>query len=183
MPGRLAVSFLDKIREPELKDIFLYWLGKRSGRAVPLRKDIGPAGIDPQHLPHMFMYRTEANGRFRCVLVGTEIVKVFQRDETGLYLDEILPAYSRKSRLKLFARCVDDQRPVYYAGPALIPTRDHRRVGRLLLPLSSGGEGSDHVFGIVKFGPILDNLPGGRPFPKIEEPAVIAVASDEDLRL
>jgi hypothetical protein len=182
MPGRFAVSFLDKIREPELKDILLYWLGKRSGRAVPLRKDIGPAGIDPRHLPHLFMYRYEANERFRCVLAGTEIVKIFQRDETGLYLDEILPAHSRNSRLKLFARCVEDQRPVYYAGPALIPTRDRRRVGRLLLPLSSDGELSDHVFGIVRFGAILDSLPGGRPFPEVEEPAVIAVASDEDLQ-
>ena len=181
MANGQTVAFLDEIREPELREVFLYWLAKRSGRTVPLRKDIGPAGIDPRHLPHLFMYRREADGRLRCVLMGTEIVKIFQRDETGLYLDDILPDHSRKSRLKLFARCVDDQRPVYYAGPALIPTRDRRRVGRILLPLSSDGEVSDHIFGIARFGPILDSLPGGRPFPKIEEPAIIAIAEDEDL--
>jgi hypothetical protein len=175
------VSFLDEIKEPELRDTFLYWLGKRSRRTVPLRKDIGPADINPQYLPQLFMYRKEPGGRFRCILVGTEIVKIFQRDETGLYLDEILPAYSSKGRLRLFARCVEERRPVYYAGPALIPTRDRRRVGRLLLPLSSDGEVADHIFGIVMFGPILDCLPGGMPFPDVEEPTAIAVASDEDM--
>ncbi len=175
------MSFLDKIKEPELKELFFYWLEKRAGRVIPLRVDIGPGDIGPQHLPHLFMYRKEASGRFRCILVGTEIVKIFQRDETGLYLDEILPAHSSKARLRLFARCVDEQRPVYYGGPALIPTRDRRRVGRLLLPLSSDGKIADHVFGIVRFGPILDRLPGGTPFPKIEEPTAIAVASNKDM--
>ena len=176
------MAFLDEIREPELKDVFLYWLGKRSGRAVPLRDDIGPAGIDPQHLPHLFMYRKEAGGRFRCILVGTEIVNVFHRDETGRYLDEIMPPHSCNSRLKLFARCVDAARPVYYRGPALIHTRERRRLGRLLLPLSSGGETADHIFGMALFGPVLNSLPLGLPLPESEEPATIAVASDEDLQ-
>lgn len=176
------MTFLDKIREPELKEIFLYWLGKRSGRAVPLRNDIGPAGIDPRHLPNLFMYRREAGGRFRCILVGTEIVKVFHRDETGQYLDEIVPPHSRNGRLKLFARCVDSERPVYYRGPALIHTRERRRLGRLLLPLSSSGEATDHVFGMALFGPVLDSLPLGLPLPESEEPTTIAVARDKDLQ-
>jgi len=175
------VSFLDKIQEPELKELYLYWLEKRAGRVIPLRKDIGPSDIGPQHLPHLFLYRREANGRFRCILVGTEIVKIFQRDETGLFLDEILPVYSSKSQLKLFVRCIEEQRPVYYGGPALIPTRDRRRVGRLLLPLSSDGKNADHVFGIVRFGPIIDSLPGGMRLPDVEEPTAIAVASDKDM--
>lgn len=179
--GRI-LAFLDEIREPELKEIFLYWLGKRSGRAVPLRDDIRPVGIDPHHLPHLFMYRKEAGGRFRCILVGTEIVNVFHRDETGQYLDEIVPPHSRDSRLKLFARCVDAERPVYYSGPALIHTRERRRLGRLLLPLSSGGETADHIFGMALFGPVLDSLPLGSPLPESEEPATIAVASDEDMK-
>ena len=181
-PGGPAVSFLDEIREPELKDIFLYWLGKRSGKAIPTRNDIGPASINPNYLPHLFMYRKEASGRFRCILVGTEIVNVFHRDETGQYLDEIVPSHSRDSRLQLFARCVDEVRPVYYRGPALIHTRERRRLGRLLLPLSSGSEAADHIFGMAQFGPVLDNLPPGLPLPEIEKPVVIAVASDEDMQ-
>jgi hypothetical protein len=176
------VSFLDEIREPELKEVFLYWLGKRSGRAVPLRGDIGPAGIDPRHLPHLFMYRKEANGRFRCILVGTEIVNVYHRDETGRYLDDIVLAPSRHSRLKLFARCVDEVLPLYYRGPALIHTRERRHLGRLLLPLSSSGETADYIFGMALFGPVLDNLPPGLPLPEREEPTAIAVASDADMR-
>lgn len=175
------MSFLDEIREPELKELFLFWLKKREGGAIPLRKDIGPAGIKPGYLPHLFMYHREANGRLRCILVGTGIVKTFHRDETGQYLDEILPPHSRNSRLMLFTRCLDERRPVYYRGPALFHTRERRRIGRLLLPLSSGAECADHIFGMALFGPLLNSLPAGQPLPESEEPAAIAIASDEDL--
>jgi len=179
--GESHLSFIDEIRQPDIKELFLFWLEKRGGRTIPLRKDIGPTGIKPRHLPYLFIYRREAGGRFRCILIGTEIVKVFHRDETGMYLDEIVPAHSRSSRLKLFSRCVDDARPVYYSGPALIHTRERRRVSRILLPVSSDGGAADHIFGMSLFGPILDKLPMGTAFPENEEPAVIAIASDEDL--
>lgn len=174
--------FIDDIREPELKEVFRHWLQCRNGRAVPLRGDIGPTGIDPGYLPSLFMYRREPDGRFRCILIGSELVKVFHRDETGLYLDEILPPHSRNSRLRLFARCADEARPVYYAGPALIPTRERRRVGRLLLPLSSDGEAADHVFGMAVFGPIQERPRQTVPFPQGGDPAIIAIAGDEDLQ-
>lgn len=175
------MSFLDEIREPELKELFLFWLKKREGRAIPLRKNIGPAGIRPGYLPNLFMYHREDGVRLRCILVGTGIVKIFQRDETGQYLDEILPLHSRNSRLILFARCLDEMRPVYYRGPALIHTRERRRIGRLLLPLSSGAECADYIFGMSLFGPLLSSLPAGQPLPESEEPVAIAVAGDEDL--
>lgn len=175
------MSFIDDVREPELKELFRFWLKLRNGRPIPLRKDIGPAGIAPRYLPHLFMYRREANGRFRCILIGTGLVHVFHRDETGMYLDEILPSHSRSSRLMLFARCADDGRPVYYSGPALIHTRERRRLGRLLLPLTSGGEVADYVFGMALFGPILGNLSPGTALPENETPAVIAIASEDDM--
>jgi len=175
------LSFLDSIAETELRHIYLYWLERRQGRQIPRRGDIRPNEIDPQYLPSLFLYRREDNGRFRCLLVGTELVKIFQRDETGSYLDEILPPNLSASRLKLFARCVEERRPIYYAGPALMMMRERRRVGRLLLPLSSDGGKAEFVFGIATFGPILDCLPGGMPFPDTEEPASVITANDEDM--
>lgn len=176
------MAFFDDIREPELKEVFRHWLQRRNGYAVPLRKDIGPAGINPAYLPHLFMYRREPGGRLRCILIGSELVTVFRRDETGLYLDEIVSPESGNSRLKLFARCVGEARPVYYAGPAQIPMGDRRRVSRLLLPLSSDGATVDHVFGMALFGPLLERAPQGTPIPLRADPAAIAVAGEEDLQ-
>lgn len=176
------MAFFDDIRESELKELFRHWLQRRNGCALPLRKDIGPTGINPAYLPHLFMYRREVGGRLRCILIGSEIVAVFHRDETGRYLDEIVPPESGSSRLKLYARCVDEARPIYYAGPALIPTGDRRRVCRLLLPLSSDGVAADHVFGMALFGPLLNNGRQGTAIPLRTDPAAIAVAGDEDLQ-
>ena len=175
------MPFLDAIREPELKELYRFWLGKRQGRPVPLRRDIRPAEIDYRYLPNLFIYRREADGRFRCILIGTEMVSVFHRDETGMFLDEILPPSARENRLALFARCVDESRPVYYAGPAMIHTRERRSVARLLLPLASDGALADHIFGMALFGPVLENPAPGRPSPKHDAPEIVAVADDADI--
>lgn len=174
------MAFVDEIADAEIRDVYRYWLAKRAGGRVPLKASIDPVEFAPGWLRNMFMYRVEGE-RFRCILVGTEIVRIFGRDETGMFLDEIVPPEHAASRQRLFQRAVRDRLPVYYAGPALIPTRERRRVSRLLLPVSSDGVSADHVFGIAKFGPADDRQPGDTPLAAPDEPAIIAVATPEDL--
>ena len=174
------MAFVDELPVGEIRDVYAYWLGKRVRGRIPLKRDIDPVEFKPGWLPNLFMYRVE-DGRFRCVLVGTRVVQVSGRDQTGKFLDEVLPRAHAASRQRLFERAVRDRVPVYYVGPALTPNPKYPRVSRLLLPVSSDGAGSDHVFGIVKYGSaggrgqedgLLD-----RPF----EPARIVIATEQDL--
>jgi hypothetical protein len=126
------------------------------------------------------MYRVE-NGRFRCILVGTRIVEVFGRDETGMFLDEILLPKHAASRQRLFERAARDRLPVYYVGPAPTRNAEYPRVSRLLLPVSSDGLAADHIFGIVKFGPAGEYAPNDGSLSGRFEPARIAVATKQDL--
>jgi hypothetical protein len=174
------MAFVDEIPVEDIKDVYAYWLGKRANGRVPLKQDIDPVEFKPHWLPNLFMYRVE-NNRFRCILAGTRIVQVFRRDETGMFLDEILPPEHAQSRHRLFERAVRDRLPVYYVGPALASNPEYPRVSRLLLPVSSDGVSADHIFGIVKFGPAGgrgpedDSLGGGF------EPAKIVIATKQDL--
>lgn len=174
------MAFIDALPVGEISEVFSYWLGKRIGGRVPRKRDINPTEFDPGWLPNLFMYRVE-DGRFRCILVGTRIVEVFGRDETGMFLDQMLPAKHAASRQRLFERAVRDRLPVYYVGPSLNANPRYPRVSRLLLPVSSDNVTADHIFGIVKFGAANR---GGQAAPLLDsgfEPARIVIATARDL--
>lgn len=173
------MAFVDELPEGNIREVFEYWQSKRGGRPTPLRADLDPVEFKPAWLPCLFMYRLETNGRFRCILIGTEMVRIYGKDETGMYLDEIVPPKHAASRKRLFERAVRDRLPVFYMGPALIPSGDSRRVERLLLPASSDGTICDHIFGIASFGEILSDPAGDMPG-EDGDPAKILIARRED---
>jgi len=174
------MAFFDEIPVGGIRDVYAYWLGKRRNGRLPLKQDIDPIEFKPHWLPDLFMYRFE-DGRFRCILVGTRIVQVRGRDETGMFLDEVLPREHAASRQRLFERAARDRVPVFYSGPSLDPSREFPRVSRLLLPVSSDGIASDHVFGIARYekSPGRELRPGTPSSRAI--PARIVVATQEDL--
>lgn len=174
------MAFIDEIPAGGIRDVYAYWLGKRRNGRLPLKQDIDPIEFSPDWLPDMFMYRWEG-GRFRCILVGTRIVQVRGRDETGMFLDDILPRDHAASRQRLFERAVRDRVPVYYSGPSLGPSREYPRVSRLLLPVSSDGVASDHVFGIVRYDKSTGRESGSGPTVGRVVPARIVVANEDDL--
>jgi len=174
------MAFMDELPAGGIRDVYVYWLGKRRNGRLPLRRDINPVELNPEWLPNLFMYRVE-DGRFRCILVGTRIVQVRGRDETGTFLDEILPREHAASRQRLFERAARDRVPVFYSGPSLGPSQEYSRVSRLLLPVSSDGVASDHIFGIVTYAGSAIGGSGRGSVVNRSAPARIAVATEEDL--
>ena len=174
------MAFVDEIPAGDIRDVYAYWRSKRASGRIPLKRDINPVEIKPDWLPNLFMYRLE-DGRFRCILVGTRIVEVFGRDETGMFLDEMLLPKHAASRQRLFERTVRDRLPVYYVGPAPTVSAEYPRVSRLLLPVSSDGVCADHIFGIVKFGAASQPGPDDRLLNGRFEPAKIVIATKRDL--
>lgn len=174
------MAFMDEIPPGGIRDVYVYWLGKRQNGRLPRRQDIDPIELNPDCLPDLFMYRVE-DGRFRCVVSGTRIVQVRGRDETGTFLDELLPREHAASWQRLFERAVREQLPVFYSGPSLELSHKYPRVSRLLLPVSSDGVNADHIFGIVNYEPSDESISVSRRLGRRAAPARVVVATERDL--
>src|SRR3546814_20840003 len=84
-----STSAADVIVEPELREIYHYWSGKRGGRCYPTRADIRPAEIK-RLLPFVLLLDVLDDGRhFRIRLVGTDAASGIA--PTGTLLHEAAP--------------------------------------------------------------------------------------------
>jgi hypothetical protein len=149
------MKFLEAIKEPELRDVYRFWLAKRPAGGIPLKRNINPAEMPPAILPRLSMYRSEPDGRIRITLAGTEIVAIFRREETGLCLDEVIPEHCRTQRLGMIRKALENRAPLYFSGKTVFSTMEQRPIARLMLPLSSDGARADHLLGAIVVGPIL----------------------------
>lgn len=177
------MAFTKKIREREIREIFEYWLKRRPHGGVPDRDSIDPRTIPHKYLPSLFLYEAEPEGRFRCKLIGTDITHILGKDETGQYLDEMLDPAVAKERSKLFKQTVASGRPIYYRYRAVTARGDQRLFARILLPVSSAGGKADHVFGMVRYGPVEHRsewLKSSAPENGLSE---VVTATDEDLTI
>lgn len=93
-------------------------------------------------------------GRFRCKLIGTDLALVMGHDETG--------------------------RPVYYRYRATTARGTQRLFSQILLPVSSGGERADLVFGMVRYGPVERWIGQGMPSGEENQLSEIVTATDDD---
>lgn len=180
LPGEGIMTFRDDIAEPEIRSVFEYWVGKRRDTAVPLKRDIDPVEISHRALPWLFIYRREPNGRLRCILSGTGIVRIDNVDATGRYLDEIVPPHALKSRERLYSSTLEQGLPIYYLARHAKPGGVSRSFARLLLPISATGDRADCVFGIVRF---RDPAPmsADEQQAKLGEPSLVVKATPGDL--
>ena len=175
------MNFLDSIREAEIRDLFLYWLRRRPKSGVPTRGDIDPARIPAAYLPDMFIYERQKNGRFLCRLIGTGLSRIFGRNETGRYLDTILPPAAAENRAELFARVLKSERPIYFHGAFVFTPGAQRGYAWVLLPVSSVAGHANLIFGMARFGRIERQVPAALAKTAPNKPARIVHATQADL--
>ena len=175
------MAFAEKIRETEIREIFRYWLERRQRDGVPLRSSIDPNTIPHKHLPNLFLYEQEPGGRFRCKLIGTGIVRVLGKDETGQYLDEMLDPSVDRETSNLFERTLTSGRPIYYRYRTVTARGEQRLFSRILLPVSSGRGGIDQIFGMVQYGPAEFRPRRLKPRVTKSRLTEIVTATDDDL--
>lgn len=177
------MAFTKKIHEREIREIFQYWLERRPPNGVPDRGSIDPRTIPHKYLPSLFLYESEPGGRFRCKLIGTDITHILGKDETGQYLDEMLDPAVAKERSKLFKQTVASGRPIYYRYRAVTARGDQRLFARILLPVSSGRGKIDHVFGMVRYGPIEHRSEWLKSSATENGLSEVVTATDDDLAI
>src|SRR3546814_15947935 len=88
-PSEAGISQL--LRNPDLLRLLGYWRSKRSGRAMPSRRDVDPTEI-PWALSRIFLVDYSAQDGFRYRLAGSELASAFGRAHmTGLLFSGFLP--------------------------------------------------------------------------------------------
>ncbi|MEO3427821.1 PAS domain-containing protein [Pelagibius sp. CAU 1746] len=132
-----------RIPEPQLRDLYLYWIGKKDGRAWPAGGDIDTAELGPL-LPYVMLVDVLQDGRrFRFRLVGADVA--IGVDPTGKLQHEELPEGIYRDHITaLFRRGA--------AGPGALYSRSAygyteiegpRGISRLFMPLASDGRTVD----------------------------------------
>jgi hypothetical protein len=132
-----------------LSALFRYWDEKRSGRAMPARRDIDPIEMGPRLLPHLMLCELADRGsRIRFRLVGTLLVKRLGYDPTGKWLADL----PKSDYLDFLARMVRlsyaEAAPIFADSTFRWGAKGQLDTHHLLLPLTTGGSDA----GIVMVG-------------------------------
>lgn len=124
---------------PEQRQIYDYWQEKAAGRAMPDRNDINPSHI-PRLLPHISLIDIDPlNGGCRIRLAGTRLRDVYDREITGLTLDDLDFGSKRDYWLAAYERTIVEGKPTQgvVRGPRV--NKEHLVQYWLKLPLSRMG--------------------------------------------
>jgi hypothetical protein len=126
---------------PEQRQIFDYWVEKSAGRAMPDRRDINPCHI-PRMLPGVSLVEVAPEtARLRIRLAGTRLREIYDREITGLYVDDLDWGDKRDYWMAAFDRTVKEMKPSQgvIRGPQL--HKEHLVQYWLKLPLAMGEGG------------------------------------------
>ncbi|WP_162917059.1 PAS domain-containing protein [Dongia deserti] len=112
---------------------------------LPTRADFPPESLTPW-MGHIQIVERVNEGdqvRHRVRLVGTRIVYYEGRDNTGLFLDDVIPTDQRDEILEPYRRCADTRAPVYGAFYSCSEAAISSQLERLILPLATDGKTID----------------------------------------
>ena len=124
----------------EQRVIYDHWLALCAGRGMPCRSELSPAQF-PRLLPNISLIELDrASGRFRVRLAGTRLREVYDRDITGLHVDEIERLSNADYWINACRTVVETGRPVQGAIRSPRQTKDHLVQFWIRLPLAVDGD-------------------------------------------
>ncbi|MBI2720391.1 MAG: PAS domain-containing protein [Rhizobiales bacterium] len=137
--GTGQIAFRAQLVVPEQRQLYDYWLERSSDRAMPDRRDIHPAHF-PRLLPNISLIEIDPlNGGCRIRLAGTRLRDVFDREITGLSLDDIDFGEKRDYWMAAYQRTIEEGKPTQgvVRGPRV--NKEHLVQYWLKLPLCRDG--------------------------------------------
>jgi hypothetical protein len=138
------------LQSPRLRKFFSYWLWLRGGRAMPLHRDVDPADIPADVLPHLFLIEVETSGRFRVRLQGSQVVSQAGVDLTGRHIDEVPGA---EGTLQRFQALLIDRRPYFCRVQLSWSPHDFKMYETVVCPLArDDGREVGRIITAVTFG-------------------------------
>ena len=131
----LNISFRAQLVVPEQRQLYDYWVEKACGRSMPGRLDIHPAHF-PRLLPNISLVEVTApGGNCRVRLAGTRLRDVYDREITGLDVDDLDWGDKRDYWLAAYRRTIEEGKPTQgvVRGPRV--NKEHLVQYWLKLPL------------------------------------------------
>jgi hypothetical protein len=135
--GSVNIAFRAQLVVPEQRQLYDYWLAQAQGKALPTRADINPAHV-PRLLP--FISLIDVSDRLelsRVRLAGTRLRDVFDREITGLSIEDLDLGPKRDYWLAAYRHTALDGKPTQgiVRGPRL--NKEHLVQYWLRLPLAA----------------------------------------------
>lgn len=144
-PSRIA--FRAQLVIPEQRQLFEYWLERAASAAMPARCDIRPADI-PHLLPNVSLIEIHHHPwRLRFRLAGTRVRDIYDREVTGLDLDDIDWGGQADYWRTAHARVADTGRPAQGVVRSPRASKDHLVHFWLRLPLVTDGPDAAMILG------------------------------------
>src|SRR4051812_15601700 len=148
---QVVSSQSDRLHDSHGRLLLEYWKAKCGGHGLPGRARIDPLEMR-SFLPCTVLIDVERHDgwmRFKYRLVGTQVVRVFGREVTGRYLDDLNGERGRAAMHDQLAAVVKTLNPV--SGEAVAPlVRGQRETAyqHVTVPLASDGVNVDMLMGV-----------------------------------
>jgi hypothetical protein len=150
--GSVNIAFRAQLVVPEQRQLYDYWLSRSNGGSPPSRADINPAHI-PRLLPFISLIDiAEDLGTSRVRLAGTRLRDVYDREITGLRIEDLDLGQKRDYWMAAYRHTALEGKPTQgiVRGPRV--NKEHLVQYWIRLPLVCGdGSGIGMVLGLDYF--------------------------------
>ena len=140
--GSVNIAFRAQLVVPEQRQLYDYWLSRSDGGSLPTRADINPAHI-PRLLPFISLIDVEDElPQSRVRLAGTRLRDVYDREITGLRIEDLDLGPKRDYWMAAYRHTAIDGKPTQgiVRGPRV--NKEHLVQYWIRLPLACGtGQG------------------------------------------
>jgi len=135
--------------QPDLRQVYDYWLVRRGVATMPSRADIDPADLR-KVLRNLYLIDVErAPLRFRYRLAGTTLEETLGRRLTGRYLDDGVLGELTPIALSDMTRIATEAAIILRKGALLVSEQPFVSYERLALPLAERGGEVNMILGAV----------------------------------
>ncbi len=153
------VAFRAQLVIAEQRQLFDYWLKRAAQAPMPARRDIRPSDI-AHLLPNISLIEIHPlSCRFRFRLAGTRMRDIYDREVTGLYLDEVDWGGRADYWHAAHQRVADTGRPAQGVVRSPRAAKDHLVHFWLRLPLVTDGPQAAMILGYDVSVPVSE-MPG-----------------------
>ena len=109
--GSVNIAFKAQLVVPEQRQLYDYWFTSAGGKTMPCRADINPVHI-PRLLPFISLVDVDDRlDRSRVRLAGTRLRDVYDREITGLKIEELDLGSKRDYWMAAYRHTALDRKP------------------------------------------------------------------------